>query len=141
MSKKKLGDILLENNLISEQQLGEALELQKTIPGETVGQLLCKLGFMKESDLNYILEQTGMRKKLVDILIQGSLVTNAQIDQARVLSRKDEIPLEKALLRLGFLREDQLSKVISIQYDLPFVSLENLVINQELANFTNASYA
>jgi type II secretory ATPase GspE/PulE/Tfp pilus assembly ATPase PilB-like protein len=141
MAQKKLGEILVENNLITEQQLAEALEMQNTSPGETIGRLLCRLGFLRESDLNYILEQTGKRKKLVDILQKEKLVDEGKLEQARVLSRKDGIPLEKALIKLQFVTEDQLARSISAQYDLPFVSLENMNIDPDLARFTNASYA
>jgi type II secretory ATPase GspE/PulE/Tfp pilus assembly ATPase PilB-like protein len=141
MAQKKLGEILVESNLITEQQLAEALDLQKTSPGETIGRLLCRLGFLRESDLNYILEQTGKRKKLVDILQKENLVDEGKLEQARVLSRKDGIPLEKALIKLQYVTEEQLAKAISSQYDLPFVSLESMNIDPELARFTNASYA
>jgi type II secretory ATPase GspE/PulE/Tfp pilus assembly ATPase PilB-like protein len=141
MSQKKLGEILVENNLITEQQLGEALDLQKTSPGETVGRLLCRLGFLRESDLNYILDQTGKRKKLVDILLKEKLLDERKLEDARTRSRKDGTSLEKALIKLQYVTEEQLAKAISSQYDLPFVSLENMNIDAELARFTNASYA
>ena len=100
MSQKKLGEILVENNLITEQQLVEALDLQKTSPGEAIGRLLCRLGFLRESDLNYILDQTGKRKKLVDILLKEKVVDEKKLEDARTRSRKDGIPLEKALIGL-----------------------------------------
>jgi len=141
MSQKKLGEILVENNLITEQQLVEALDLQKTSPGEAIGRLLCRLGFLRESDLNYILDQTGKRKKLVDILLKEKVVDEKKLEDARTRSRKDGIPLEKALIKLQYVTEEQLARAISFQYDLPFVSLENMNIDAELARFTNASYA
>lgn len=141
MSQKKLGEILVENNLITEQQLVEALDLQKTSPGEAIGRLLCRLGFLRESDLNYILDQTGKRKKLVDILLKEKVVDEKKLEDARTRSIKDGISLEKALIKLQYVTEEQLARAISFQYDLPFVSLENMNIDAELARFTNASYA
>jgi type II secretory ATPase GspE/PulE/Tfp pilus assembly ATPase PilB-like protein len=141
MSKKRLGEILIENKLITELQLAEALKLQETSPGETVGRLLCRLGFLRESDLNYVLEQSGKRKKLVDILQYEYQLDEKRLEEARVLSRKDGIPLEKSLLKLSFLSEDQIARAISIQYDLPFASLDNLSIDSSLARVLNASYA
>jgi len=141
MVQKKLGEILLESNLITEQQLIEALELQKTFSGETIGRLLCRLGFLRESDLNYILEQTGKRKKLGDILLAEGLVTEEKLQQARVSSQKDNISLGKSLLKLRFLTEEQLARTISIQYDLPFVSLATTHADPGFARFINANYA
>jgi type II secretory ATPase GspE/PulE/Tfp pilus assembly ATPase PilB-like protein len=141
MAQKKLGEILIENNLVTEQQLAEALEMQKTSPGETVGRLLCRLGFLKESDLNHILEHSGKRKKLVDIIQKEFAIEEKLIEQARVLCRKDGISLENALIKLSFLTEEQLSRAVAIQYDLPFASLGNLVMDPELSRLLNASYA
>lgn len=141
MSKKRLGEILLESRLITEQQLEEALDLQKSFPGETIGRLLCRLGFLKESDLNYILEQTGKRKKLVDILLADGLVDEGKIEQARVLSTKDNIPLGKSLVKLHILTEEQLARAIAAQYDLPFVSLGTLQVEPDFARYIKPSYA
>ncbi|MRR07134.1 MAG: pilus assembly protein PilB [Deltaproteobacteria bacterium] len=141
MVQKKLGEILLESNLITEQQLLEALELQKTFSGETIGRLLCRLGFLRESDLNYILEQTGKRKKLADILLAEGLITEEKLQQARVSSQKDNISLGKSLVKLRFLTEEQLARAISIQYDLPFVSLATTYADPGFARFINASFA
>jgi len=141
MAIKKLGEILLESNLITEPQLSEALELQKSFPGETIGRLLCRLGFLKESDLNYILEQTGKRKNLVDILLAEGLITAEQLELARVSSSKDNIPLGKTLVKLGFLSEEQLARTVSIQYDLPFVSLGTMQVDPDFARFINANFA
>jgi len=141
MSIKKLGEILLESNLITEPQLLEALELQKSFPGETIGRILCRLGFLKESDLNYILEQTGKRKKLVDILLADDMVSEEKLEQARVSSKKDNLSLGKSLVKLNFLTEEQLARTISSQYDLPFVSLATMQIDPDFARFINASYA
>lgn len=141
MSQKKIGEILLENHLVNEQQLQEALELQKVFPDQTVGQLLCRLGHLNESDLSYILEHQGKRQKLSDILQKQKLIDQDQLAQARTLSKQQHIPLGKALLRLRYVGEEPLAKAIATQYDLPYVQLVNLVVEEDLARFINSSYA
>jgi len=141
MAVKKLGEILLENRMVTEGQLQEALELQKVFPNQTVGQLLCKLGFLKESDLVYILEQTGKRQRLSDILLREKLIESDQLVKAMELSRKEDITLAKAVLRLRYVDETQLAKVVAGQYDLSFVHIDTLVLDPELSRHINASYA
>lgn len=141
MAIKKLGEILLENRMVNDEQLKEALELQKVFPNQTVGQLLCKLGFLKESDLVYILEQTGKRQRLSDILLREKLIESEQLITAMDLSRKEDITLAKAILKLRYVDEAQLARVIAGQYDLSFVHIEALVLEPELARHINASYA
>lgn len=57
---EKLGEMLLKGGLISEQQLQEALQLQKTNGGK-LGFNLIKLGFVKEEEITSLLsEQYGV---------------------------------------------------------------------------------
>ena len=70
MITKRLGELLIEQGLISQEQLDEALEMQKMYPDQTVGQLLCRLGYIRESDLSLVLDQKNKRRKLADILLK-----------------------------------------------------------------------
>lgn len=141
MSAKKVGEILVENRLISEDQLREALELQKVFPDQPVGRLLCKLGFLSENELSYILEQTGKRQKLGDILLRERLIDQERLDQARAVVKRDGITFERALRKLRFVEEEPLAKAVALQYDLSFVHINTLEIEAELARYINPSFA
>lgn len=52
--RKKIGEILIEEKLINEEQLAEALETQR-LTGQKVGQILVDKGFIKESVLYKVL--------------------------------------------------------------------------------------
>jgi type IV pilus assembly protein PilB len=57
---ERIGDLLLKAGLISDQQLGEALQLQKTSGGK-LGYNLVKLGYVKDEDITSLLsEQYGV---------------------------------------------------------------------------------
>jgi len=139
--KKKLGEILLRDNLITEEQLNEALDLQKLFPDQTIGQLLCRLEFMNETDLGYILDQKGTRQELSEILIQKRFLSEDKVIQAAELGASEGIPLARALLKLHLLDEEGIARALAIQYDLPFVHLDSIVIDQEMSRFISASYA
>jgi type IV pilus assembly protein PilB len=53
--KIKLGILLLKNNLITENQLDRALEIQKTT-GQKLGEILINRHYITEEDLNEILD-------------------------------------------------------------------------------------
>ena len=141
MAPKKMGEILLENRLITEQQLDEALELQKMFPGQTIGQLLCRLGFLNESDLASILEQSGKRQRLSDILIRDRLLTSEQLGNAMAFAKREDVPLYRAVLKLRYIDDVELGKIIAGQYDLSFVHIDSLEIDPDLARFINPNYA
>jgi type IV pilus assembly protein PilB len=59
--RKPIGEILIGKNLISNMQLQEALNLQRERPGEKLGQILVKLGYVSKKDvLRAYAEQLGM---------------------------------------------------------------------------------
>jgi type II secretory ATPase GspE/PulE/Tfp pilus assembly ATPase PilB-like protein len=141
MSTKKVGELLVEQKLISLDHLQEALDLQKVFPDLPIGQLLCKLGFIKESDLSFVLDQKNKRRKLSDILLKGELINQQKLSHAREVSKQSNIPLEKALLKLHYIDEEQLAQAVASQFDLPYVQINNFDLDISLAHYISAVYA
>jgi len=141
MSVEKVGDLLIERKLISAEHLQEALELQKVFPDQPIGQLLCRLGFIKDSDLRSVLDQKNKRRKLSDILLRDCIIDQQKLSQAHEVSKKSNIPLEKALLKLGYVDEEQIAQALANQFDLPYVKINSLNVDITLSRFINAAYA
>jgi type II secretory ATPase GspE/PulE/Tfp pilus assembly ATPase PilB-like protein len=141
MNIKKVGELLVEQKLISHEQLLEALDLQKVFPDQPVGQLLCKLGFIKESDLSLVLDQKNKRRKLTDILLATGLIDQQKLSHAREVGKQNNITLEKAFIKLSYLDEESLTKAIASQYDMPYVQINAQDIDMALARYISAVYA
>jgi len=141
MSIKRVGELLVEQNLITQEQLGEALELQKVFPEQPIGQLLCKLGFIKESDLSFVLDQKNKRRKLSDILLKNGIVDQQKISHAREISKQSDITFDKALLKLRYIDEEQLAQAIASQHDLPCVKINSMELDASLSRYISAVYA
>ena len=141
MSVKKVGELLIEQKLISLEHLQEALDLQKVFPDLPIGQLLCKLGFVKESDLSFVLDQKNKRRKLADILLNGELISQQKLSHAKEVSKQSTISLEKALLKLRYIDEEQLAQAVASQYDLPYVQINNFDLDLSLSHYISAVYA
>ena len=141
MNVKKVGDLLVEQKLISQENLFEALELQKVFPDQPVGQLLCKLGFIKESDLSLVLDLKNKRLKLTDILLAGGLVDQQKISHARDVAKQNNISLEKALLKFNYIDEESLSRAVASQYDMPYVQINADSLDSTLSSYISAVYA
>ncbi|MSN25870.1 MAG: pilus assembly protein PilB [Geobacter sp.] len=141
MSVKKVGELLVEQQLITQEQLLEALELQKLFPDQPIGQLLCKLGFIKESDLSFVLDQKNKRLKLADILLSEGLIDQMKMSQAKDLAKQNNISLEKALLKLHYVDEEILAKTVAAQYDMPYVQINVSDLDLSLSRYISAVYA
>jgi type II secretory ATPase GspE/PulE/Tfp pilus assembly ATPase PilB-like protein len=141
MILKKVGEILIEQNLISQEQLQQALDLQKNIPDQTIGQLLCKLGFIRESDLRFVLDQKNKRPELVDVLTKNGQMDRQKVQHAREIGKQYNIPLEKALIKLNYIDEEQLAQGVATQYDLPFVTINCQDLDVVLSQYISVVYA
>jgi len=141
MSVEKVGDLLIERKLISAEHLQEALELQKVFPDQPIGQLLCRLGFIKDSDLRSVLDQKNKRRKLSDILLKDGIIDQQKLSQAHDVSKKSNISFEKALIKLGYADEEQIAQALASQFDLPYVKINSLNVDITLSRFINAAYA
>jgi type II secretory ATPase GspE/PulE/Tfp pilus assembly ATPase PilB-like protein len=141
MSIQRVGELLIDQKLITPEHLQEALELQKVFPDQQIGQLLCKLGFIKENDLDFVLDQKNKRRNLVEILSKGKLLDQQKLSHAHELSKQSNIPLEKALLKLGYVDEEQVAQALASQYDLPYVRIDSINLDTSLSQYISAVYA
>ncbi|NJD89958.1 MAG: pilus assembly protein PilB [Geobacter sp.] len=130
MNEKLLGDILLEFNMVSEEQLAEAFATQKNSPDKgTLGQILMDLGYLKEHSLKKAIEQCQRRQRFIDVLLNYNFVSKDELDLAVDMSSSEKISLYKVLLNLDFLNFESLAKAISIYSGLPFIHLSGKLPN------------
>ncbi len=141
MKTKYLGELLITQGMITSEQLSIAIEQQKCEPALPLGKLLCRLGFLKEPDLAYILDSENKRQKLGEILIASRLIDTEKLSTALSLSQRKRIPLGMALLKLNYIEEENLAQAIARQYDLPYVPLSNFRLEPGLALLINSRYA
>lgn len=141
MPAKRIGELLVTNGLITAGQLTEAIAFQKQNPKLPIGQILCQLGFLSAEDMSVALDFNKKRLKLGDILIQHRLIDQEKLTQALELSRSENLPLGKALTKLHYITEDHLARAIAVQYDLPYVLIDQYQLSEELGKFISGSYA
>lgn len=141
MPEFKLGEILIHNKLITQDQFDQALEMQQINPGQPVGQILCQMGFIKGKDLEYVLDHDKKRRKLGEILISLHLIDEEKLANALKTSKDEKIPLGRALIKQHLLEEEHLARAVAMQHDMKFVSLSGVRFDPELSGFVNATFA
>ena len=137
----KLGELLLQNGLVTEAQFKAALEKQQEFPSVPIGQVLCQLGFLSTVDLNMVLDYNRKRLKLGEILVKQKHLDEAKLNNALQIAEKEHLPLGQALIRLHYIDEEKVARAIAAQYDLPFVPLDTFSFEPELARLINVNYA
>ncbi len=144
-TKKKIGEILLDYNLITEDQLAQGIEKQK-ITSQRLGEILTELGFVTEEKLAQALaDQIGRlipgtpppvpslikTKKLGEILLDYSLITREQLARGIDEQKKNNRRMGEVLTELGFVAEEKLARALSAQLGIPYVDLNTVVVEPE----------
>ena len=132
MDERKFGEILLEQKAITADQLAQALELQKgSLTHQPLGQLLVQRGCVNKVQIQQLLDLYGKRWKFVNILLFKKFVSMEQLEEAVELSLKEQLPLDKLLVREGFISEANLARAKAIHFDRLFVQLNNFAMDIE----------
>lgn len=141
MPEHRLGELLISNKLVTNEQFEQALEMQRLNPELPIGQTLCEMGFLNRKDLEYILDHNNKRLKLGEILVSLNLINEERLKNALKSSTDEKIPLGRALIRQHLIEEEQLARAIARQHDLKFVTLAGVRFDPELSSFISATFA
>ncbi len=74
---------------------------------------------------------SAAKKNLAELLVSSNLIDLEQLDQARRDQRQNGGRLTTAVLRLGFLKNDQLVEFLGKQYNLPTIDLGGFEVDPE----------
>jgi type IV pilus assembly protein PilB len=134
--RKKLGEILISQGFIDENQLNHALnEHRKT--GKSLGTILIQLGYISDQDLNSVLGtqiQINQRKRIGEVLIDQGLISEEQLKAGLEEQKRSKKLLGNCLITLGFISEEKLINILSAQLDIQHVVLDNFTFSPALIN-------
>jgi type IV pilus assembly protein PilB len=142
-NKRKVGEILLAQGYINQQQLEHALE-QHATTGISLGTVLVKLGFIDEDTLNAVLGkqlELSYRKRIGDLLVEQGYITDVQLANGLAQQKSMGLPLGKCLVKLGYIDETKLLDVLAAQLDLQHIVLENFKFNPAITRLISEEMA
>ncbi|KMT21282.1 GspE/PulE family protein [Clostridium cylindrosporum] len=138
--KKKLGKMLLEENIITEEQLREALVIHKS-SGDKLGRVLINAGFVTEDDILEVLkvqlgieyvnlnveqidneaieslsETIARNHNLIPIRINGSSIIVALNDPLNIFAIEDVAIYTGKQVKVVLAREEDIKKNLDIYY-------------------------
>lgn len=109
----KLGEILVRQNLVSEDVLAIALEEQR-FSQKKVGEIMMEHGYISEDELTYYIKNQGMR--LGDLLIENSVVTQPRLNRLLNRQKRNSKKLGEVLVEQRVLSTQQLQQFLIEQY-------------------------
>jgi len=140
-SISKLGEILLDEGLISAEDLEEAKKLQsQSKEYKPIGRILVELNAITPRQLNYILDRFSKRPNLGALLKNSGFVTEKDIQTALERQKKTGRRLGECLIELKIISEMDLRKSLCAQLNIPFVDLDKITFDASLAKLINKKY-
>ncbi|MGE5280457.1 MAG: hypothetical protein ACM3L6_06925 [Deltaproteobacteria bacterium] len=126
---QKLGELLVANGVVTEEQLLAALETQRQTR-RLLGEIIVEKGYATKEKLDAALaRQYG--SALGEILIRKGYVTFEQLERALEDQRSSARTLGEILIDKGYVAESDLMDGLSQQYKIPYVRLSTYQINPE----------
>ncbi len=125
MSSKKLGQLLVSQSVISEEQLEQALALQKEVGERYLGEILIELG-ASQVRVNRVLDLYNKRKSLEDMLVSAGYLSEAQLAEVQEEHLETLRPFRDILMERDLITEEGYLQILSRHFNLPIISLYNI---------------
>ncbi len=131
---QKFGQILVEQNLVSAEDVTEALRGQQEDKSELLGEYLCAKAVVTSLELERALERQTKAPnfRLGEILVGEHLITEQQLFEAlREQKKQRGMPLGEILLGMGLITKADIQRCLVKKLGIPFVDLRKFDVDME----------
>jgi type IV pilus assembly protein PilB len=131
---KKLGEVLLSQGLLTEEQLREASSLQRK-SGKSMASILVSANIISSDDISMILGeqiQIASRKRIGEVLVDQGLITESDLMAGLEQQKSSGKRLGECLVELGHTTENKIIDILSAQLDVQHVLLEHIKVSQDI---------
>lgn len=136
-NKLNLGQLLLRQGVLDEDQLAHAMAEHKRT-GLMLSKILVRLGMVNEETLTNILGsqmQSSTKMRIGEMLLAQGYINQEQLDKALETQKTSGKRLGRTLVDLGYMPEERLIEILSRQFEVPYVKLDNFNIDPNAYNY------
>jgi type IV pilus assembly protein PilB len=142
VTEKQLGDVLVDEKLITRAQLDEALRLQGALERYApLGHVLVAQKLLTRDQLVSVLRRHRRSSRLGELLVKGGDISEGQLEEALAEQRQTGQPLGTILLRLNYITEEQLRLALCRQLHIRFLNLDTIIIESSLKDLVSEKFA
>ncbi len=118
---KKIGEIMVEKGLLTEDDLGDLIEAQQNARQATLGDILLERGLITAEDLNWALaeQQKTPERQLGEILVSGGKIDRERLDEAvKNQGQQREAKLGEIMVKSNIGAPDKVAQALREQKQL-----------------------
>ncbi|MFG6431433.1 GspE/PulE family protein [Roseateles sp. LYH14W] len=131
---ERIGDLLLKDQLVTQEQLASAAVEQTGLRQKRVGDILVEQQIVTAEQLLQAIDQQARMPmvRIGEALLALDLVTAEQLELALVQQREDRsVPLGELLVRKGVISRAQLQSALARKMGYPIVDVENFAVEPD----------
>ncbi|RMF94018.1 MAG: GspE/PulE family protein [Candidatus Schekmanbacteria bacterium] len=139
--KLKLGEILVKEKFLTEEDLEHLLLKQNELPEKPpLGELAIAEGFITRQELKNILKMYKKQMRMGELLTSSKIISEKQLEEALAKQKELGKKLGEVLIELGYITEDELMLALSQQFDIPRMKPDSNVIDFDLVRLFNRKF-
>lgn len=139
---KPLGQLLIDEGLVSEEVLARALRIQtKLKKAKRLGRVLIEMGALAEPELYALLERHAQKVRLGDILVEHEFISPELLNQALAQQKLNpELKLGEILLKEKLISPGRLCDALALFHGCKRIKPEARDIPSEILNRVSGSF-
>jgi type IV pilus assembly protein PilB len=138
----QLGTLMIEEGLITDSQLQEALKAQSQLEAyKPLGEILIDQKAISPKQLNLFIDKHHKRARLGEVLLKSKIITGEQLEIALSYQKTVGLPLGEMLIKLNYVSEEVMRQALCKQLNIPFIDLDKFTVDPGLRRLINKSYA
>ncbi|MEA3332557.1 MAG: ATPase, T2SS/T4P/T4SS family [Pseudomonadota bacterium] len=145
-NRTHLGLLLVDEGLITAEQLREALQLQQDNPRhkddhQYLGEILVNKNYIRADQLRSTMKKHNKKSRLGDILLRCKAITEQELEFALIEQKKNGHRLGEILLKKSLISDETLRQALCTHLNIPFIDISRFDIDQNLSKIINRDYA
>ncbi len=136
-SKRLVGNILIDQEKITTDQLEQAIDRQRDQRDQKIGTILKEQNSITHEQLISSLDtqKKKPKKRVGELLVDAGYISNEQLENAlRMQKHRRTRKLGQILVQLGYITPNDICSALATQFGLPWVDLSKKKIHSEVAS-------
>ena len=130
----RIGEMLVEDHLISEEQMDDVLSTQDEKRNTPLGEFLKTKAIVTTKELEKALEKqkSAPNLRLGEILVGEELISEEQVNNALEAQKEDRSkPIGQILVEQGLVTKEEIQQSLAKKLCIPFMDLNKFEVDQE----------
>ncbi len=139
---KKIGQMLIDEKIATHQEINSGLEKQEQMRSQKLGEYLTSEQIVTPEQLVEALgRQSGTVIRLGDMLVQEKLITSEILHEALDKQRMDKkTPLGDILIHMGVVSEEVIQSMLAKKMGIPFVNVKKFYVHPDTFHLVPISF-